>query len=566
MKLLSVFSLACLPAALAAEYQCPLPEVAKSFSAIIKNNMNSAAHTVYSGVAVGKTYKNTIKPSQNVAVNGASYVGTNLASNVNWNGGITTGSTLEDVGIDWAYFEYMAKNAIPSQKNGYKIVRLTKGGTYDTYDFRNGGQGEDNGKTIVFFDTTQNIKLTKTSDGRQFGPTVIAPFSWVELTGQAGYLDGLIVAKGFTTSGGQAGQLQLHGDYFRGEIPCLTPYTPPTPTPTLTPTTPTPTGAPTPTAPTPTAPTPTAPTPTAPTPTAPTPTAPTPTAPTPTAPTPTAPTPTAPTPPITPTAPTPTAPTPGGKGDPHFKTWKNEHFEYHGQCDMILLKDDNFANGLGIEVQIRTKLVRHWSYIKNAAIRIGTEILELEGSADPSKGFRFWYNFEKGTELNDFAGFPVTFKSRSYSNYKSGLEIDLDSMYPGVKIVLATWKEFVRVDFKNPTEASFGNSVGLLGDFYTGKTLARDGTVLDDFNTYGNDWQVLPTENMLFHIVEDPQFPKKCIEPEDPQGERRRRLDESSVTEEKAEAACASIADELDRKDCVYDIVATQDLEMVGAY
>lgn len=233
---------------------------------------------------------------------------------------------------------------------------------------------------------------------------------------------------------------------------------------------------------------------------------------------------------------------------------------------MILLKDPDFANGLGIEVQIRTKLVRHWSYIKNAAVRIGTEVLEVEGNADPSKKLKYWYNFASRAKIDSIAGFPIIFKTRHSSNYKSGLEIDLSSMYPGAKIVLATWKEFVRVEFSNPTEAAFGNSVGLLGNYHTGETLARDGTVLHDFGTFGNNWQVLPSENMLFHMVEQPQFPKKCIEPEDPRGERRRRLNEFSVTEEKAEAACASIADELDRKDCVYDIIATQDLEMAGAY
>jgi hypothetical protein len=169
--------------------------------------------------------------------------------------------------------------------------------------------------------------------------------------------------------------------------------------------------------------------------------------------------------------------------------------------------------------------------------------------------------------VDTFAGFPLTIKHREGSNYTSAVEIDLDSMFPGEKIVVATWKEFVRVDFKNPTNGSFGNSVGLLGNFHTGETLARDGiTVHDEFVTFGNEWQVLPNEYMLFHIVEQPQFPKKCIEPEDPQGERRRRLDESSVTEEQAEAACASITDEMDRKDCVYDIIATQDMDMVGAY
>merc|ERR1712183_677508 len=94
--------------------------------------------------------------------------------------------------------------------------------------------------------------------------------------------------------------------------------------------------------------------------------------------------------PIAPPTPAPTDPltatptkapsvTPGGQGDPHFMSWKGEHFEYHGQCDMILVKDDDFADGLGLEVQTRTKMIRYWSYIKQAAIRIGEDILEVEG-------------------------------------------------------------------------------------------------------------------------------------------------------------------------------------------
>eukprot|EP00980_Cylindrotheca_fusiformis_P018252 scaffold5930_cov177-Cylindrotheca_fusiformis.AAC.7 len=123
------------------------------------------------------------------------------------------------------------------------------------------------------------------------------------------------------------------------------------------------------------------------------------------------------------------------------------------------------------------------------------------------------------------------------------------------------------MDYKNGSAESVGNAVGMLGNFHTGKTLARDGaTELHDFSVYGNEWQVLPHDAMLFHDISMPQFPKKCMEPEDPQGERRRRLDESSVTEEDAEAACASLPDPMDRKDCVYDIIATQDMGMVGAY
>jgi hypothetical protein len=264
----------------------------------------------------------------------------------------------------------------------------------------------------------------------------------------------------------------------------------------------------------------------------------------------------------------PTSGPTGSKGDPHFLTWKGEKFDYHGQCDLVLVKDPHFADGLGLDVQIRTKLIRFWSYIKQAAIRIGDDILEIQGTVDKNDpNVYYWVNFEPQAPLTTIGGFPVKLTAKKTSTKKRWFEIDLSSKYPGVKIVLGSWLEFVRVDFVNASEEAFGNTEGMLGHFQTGFTLARDGfSILDDYTELGEEWQVLPSDNMLFHDTVEPQFPQKCIEPEDPMGQRRRRLGEESVTLEQAEKACASLKSELDRKDCVYDILATQDLDMVGAY
>eukprot|EP00526_Cylindrotheca_closterium_P002256 CAMPEP_0113613836 /NCGR_PEP_ID=MMETSP0017_2-20120614/6849_1 /TAXON_ID=2856 /ORGANISM="Cylindrotheca closterium" /LENGTH=930 /DNA_ID=CAMNT_0000522971 /DNA_START=64 /DNA_END=2856 /DNA_ORIENTATION=- /assembly_acc=CAM_ASM_000147 len=257
----------------------------------------------------------------------------------------------------------------------------------------------------------------------------------------------------------------------------------------------------------------------------------------------------------------------GSNGDPHFKTWQGEHFEYHGQCDVVLAKDSKFADGLGMEVQIRTKLVRFWSYIKTASILIGNDVLEIQGSADSNdRETHYWFNFEYQGDVTEIGGFPLSISSRGY--LKRSFEIDLSSKYPGQKIVLSTFREFVSVDFKGSTSESFGSSVGILGDYKTGDTLARDGfSVINDFVQLGNEWQVLPADSKLFHEMEEPQFPSRCIVPEDPRGERRRRLDESTISVEAAEAACSKVlSDDLDIKDCVYDILATQDMDMVGAF
>jgi len=184
----------------------------------------------------------------------------------------------------------------------------------------------------------------------------------------------------------------------------------------------------------------------------------------------------------------------------------------------------------------------------------------VEGLPDFSASY--WINYEHLGELDDLAGFPVSLNDNS-----DRYTIDLDSLYPGEKIEIRTFKEFVGVKVFGASESSFGNSVGIMGDFRSGNTYARDGhTVLNDFNELGNEWQVSPADGHFFLTTSRPQFPEKCMLPENPRGEHKRRLGESTVSEEEAEAACAGLEDEFSRKGCVYDILATQDLDMVGAY
>jgi len=271
--------------------------------------------------------------------------------------------------------------------------------------------------------------------------------------------------------------------------------------------------------------------------------------------------------PSPPPTPGPTRQPSGSRGDPHFKTWTNEHYEYHGQCDLVLTKDPNFADGLGIDIQIRTKIVRFWSYIRSIAIRIGADILEIQGGNDP--GAQYWINLQHMGPLTNIGGFPIVITKDNVNVHHCEYHIDLSSKYHGQYIVIKTYKEFVSVQVEGATALAFGNAVGLLGEFTSGATLARDkATIIDDFVEFGNEWQVLPSEDMLFYRTEKPQFPQKCINPEDSNGERRRhrRLDESNISEEQAEEYCSKIKEALDRKDCVYDILATQDLGLVGAY
>ncbi|CAJ1941093.1 unnamed protein product [Cylindrotheca closterium] len=253
----------------------------------------------------------------------------------------------------------------------------------------------------------------------------------------------------------------------------------------------------------------------------------------------------------------------GSQGDLHYKTWKGDRYQHHGQCDMLFIKDDNFANGRGLQVQTRTKNVRFWSFNRAAAIQIGNDTLEIEGTIEPNQGGegnRYWINGVYQGPLKTLGGFPV--KNQIRYRTRRNFIVDLDSVYPSQKIVLSTWKGFVRVDIQNGTYESFGKSVGMLGDFTTGKTLARDGsTEMHAFFEFGSEWQVLPTEGMLFHNLAEPQFPKTCILLDNPRGNFHRRL----LEEVEAEDACSEILDEDDFIDCIYETVPTQELDIVAA-
>ena len=66
-------------------------------------------------------------------------------------------------------------------------------------------------------------------------------------------------------------------------------------------------------------------------------------------------------------------------GDPHFLRWHQKNRDsFHGECDMVLLHDDNFNDGRGLDVHIRTTISKFYSYVETAAIRIGEAIVEFQ--------------------------------------------------------------------------------------------------------------------------------------------------------------------------------------------
>lgn len=214
------------------------------FSLITKEDAKIAAKSIYSSIAIGGTLSRLIPSSSNpnanynIQVNSNSNMAMNsyamatdssiTSVNTDFNGNLViSNDPLGDAGVNFSDFEELTNTAVASNNvadgSGTIVVVEDQGdfnATKDLFDFRPGGQGEDNGNTIVFFKGTGTITLKRTSSGRPFGPSVVAPFAHVELHGNIGFVDGFIVAKSFTDLSTTDSGTQMHGNAFIGDLIC----------------------------------------------------------------------------------------------------------------------------------------------------------------------------------------------------------------------------------------------------------------------------------------------------------------------------------------------------------
>ncbi|CAB9505448.1 expressed unknown protein [Seminavis robusta] len=282
--------------------------------------------------------------------------------------------------------------------------------------------------------------------------------------------------------------------------------------------------------------------------------------------------------------PAPDGPSPGDvatehvfvQGDPHFKTFGGELYDYHGECDLVLLHNPDFGNGLGMDIHIRTKIEDFWSSVESAAIRIGDASLEIK--ADPSSDNWLWINGEaapkqvgKNMLRADLGGFMVRYKEHGPNVREALVYLVTGKDSHKEFIVFKTFKSFVKIDVDWKDSSNYENSLGLLGSHdQNGKRLARDGkTFIQDYIEFGQEWQVLGSEPKLFHSYEGAVVGRKCVMPpafKAAQKLRKRRLAESSLTEADADKACKHLADAEEIKSCVYDVLATQDLSMASVW
>ena len=268
--------------------------------------------------------------------------------------------------------------------------------------------------------------------------------------------------------------------------------------------------------------------------------------------------------------------------DPHIKPFKAPAFSFHGQYDGVMMMSKEFADGSGLDVHIRTTRVDNphmsYSYISGTAVKIGTDILEVQddGSIIVNGEDEFLLeDAEAETAGTTFAGYPITKTmkgtKRNIFVYDLALDVDGGDKSIEIRVNLKTGMIFVDVAGSFPKD-----TVGLLGSPHHDALLARDGKtdLTGDWNTFGEEWQVQSDEPKLFQDKNRvPQHPAGCIyESQQVKSNlrHRRRLmvdsagtgsDEEATAVEAAEKACVRATGEK-KQFCIDDVMATGDLEL----
>jgi len=249
-------------------------------------------------------------------------------------------------------------------------------------------------------------------------------------------------------------------------------------------------------------------------------------------------------------------------GDPHFVTWSGKRFDFHGGCDLVLLDNPSFDNGLGMTIHIRTSIKASWSFIDTAVVRIGDNSLEIKGGT-PSFSLNQGERKELQTEDAALGDFAIRF--RRINDHQSTARVDLGN---GDAVSIETFKHFVRVNVKAKNPKNFEGTTGLMGSFPGGDMVARDNSsILEDPTAFGQEWQVLESEPKMFHDVSTVQHPAVCEMPAQAMTseQQRRRLGESAISKDDAALACANTKEQ-SRDACIFDVLATNDKDMADSY
>ena len=272
-------------------------------------------------------------------------------------------------------------------------------------------------------------------------------------------------------------------------------------------------------------------------------------------------------------------------GDPHFVSFNNESWSWHGGCTVVLFRSQHSDIDVHIQTtRVETSTKLKYSYISGVAAKIQSDVFEVvsdDGSIIVNGGEKV---------LPHASAFEQAHVSRSYKGSKKNIivyDFDLSKEAAGgdgkntssggparsMQIRANTNTGILYVDF----HGSFPDGEGLTGSTSSPALLGRDGKTnfSGHYNSFAEEWQVLDTEQNLFQQPQGPQHPEGCIYDVDSMTttmqhqltsstssiRRRRLLAEAreEVTMKEASDACANVKRQ---EFCIMDVMAMADLEI----
>ena len=205
----------------------------------------------------------------------------------------------------------------------------------------------------------------------------------------------------------------------------------------------------------------------------------------------------------------------------HIARWALPEDAFTGECDLLLVKAEDFHNGAGLALHVRTTLESSSSsYMESAAVRVGEHILEVL----PDKVYLNGVGYDPSDSEQ-----PLRFTNGDYHYHYKIIKESKDTRV--FRLDLGGWsviefsfyKHFLTVSTSG-TIQDFGNAVGLLGNYHDGSMWSRSGEPFShSFENYALEWQVDPREDgQLFRQARAPQLPlEQCRIPSQPQLSQR---------------------------------------------
>jgi len=218
-----------------------------------------------------------------------------------------------------------------------------------------------------------------------------------------------------------------------------------------------------------------------------------------------------------------------------------ERFSYHGECDLLFMRCPSYYSNVGLDIHIRTKIQKQYSFIRGIALKFGKSYFEMDARDT------FYVNKTYKKDIpEEFAGYPIG--KVDYDDWCgdkcANARIWVIYFDNGTSIELGSWAGFLHIKLNG----NFVGCTGLMGREEEAGKFARNGTMLEDINDFGAEWRVQTTDPALFKYPDYDQ----CILPEN----TFRRVEVNAAVRNMARAECQHLSG-IDREMCEFDVEQT---------